>query len=304
MAEIVEAIDRLFAEKGAGRVEMPPKPGIHPGVDSFLHAMPAWVPAAEAAGLKWISAYPDNPSRGLPYVAGLVVLNDPGTGLPVAVMDATWITAMRTGAASAVAARHLALPGSSTIGIVACGVQGRSHLQAFATTFDLERVVAYDIDREVAARFADEMADMAGVPIEIVDSAREAVEGLDLVVTSGPILKDPDPTIDAGWLAEGAFAAAVDFDSYWRASALEEMDRIVTDDVAQMEYYRDLGYFRQTPSAHADLGDVVAGRAAGRTDPAERILAMHLGLAAEDMVTGRLILERAEARGIGTVLPL
>lgn len=304
MAEIVSALDRLFAEKGAGRVEMPPKPGIHPGVDSFLHAMPAWVPGARAAGLKWISAYPDNPSRGLPYVAGLVVLNDPDTGLPIAVMDATWITAKRTGAASAVAARHLARPESSTLGIVACGVQGRSHLEAFATVFALDRVVAYDIDAEAAARFADEMAEVAGCPIEVVDSARQAVDGMDLVVTSGPILKDPEPTIRPGWLAPGAFAAAVDFDSYWTGDALVEVDRIVTDDIAQMEYYRERGYFRSTPAAHADLGDVVAGAAIGRTREDQRILAMHLGLAAEDMVTGRLLLDRAVELDLGTVLPL
>ena len=304
MSAIIDALDTMFREKGEGGVEMPPKPGIHPGPDSFLHAMPAWIPSLRAAGLKWVSAYPENPKRGLPYVAGLLVLNDPDTGLPLAVMDATWITAKRTGAASALAAKYLARPESGSLGVLACGVQGRSHLEAFAAVFDLERVVAYDVDPSVAERYAREMAGVAGVEIEVVDQPREAVEGLDLVVTSGPILKEPHATIRAGWLAEGAFAAAVDFDSYWSGPALAEVDRIVTDDVDQMEYYRTLGYFGDTPSVDSDLGDVVAGNASGRTDPAERILALHLGLAADDMATAVLLYHRARARGIGTELDL
>ncbi|MDT8370269.1 MAG: ornithine cyclodeaminase family protein [Longimicrobiales bacterium] len=304
MAEIIDALDTMFAEKAAGRVEMPPKPGIHPAPDSFLHAMPAWVPALGAAGLKWVSAYPGNRARGLPYVAGLIVLNDPETGLPTAVIDATWITAKRTGAASAVAAKYLARPESRSLGVLACGVQGRSHLEAFATLFDLERVVCFDVDRDAAGRYAEEMREVAGVPIEIVTSPRAAIEGLDLVVTSGPILEDPDPVIEPGWLAEGSFAVAVDFDSYWQGAALREVDRFVTDDLAQMDYYRELGYFRDIPTPHAGLGAIVAGRAAGRTDASERTLAMPLGLAAADMVTAVLVLERARAHEVGTVLPL
>ena len=109
MAEIIDALEFMFREKAAGRVEMPPKPGIHPRPDSFLHAMPAYVERQGAAGIKWISAYPGNPANGLPYITGLIVLNDPDTGLPLSVMDATWITAMRTGAASALAGK---IPGS------------------------------------------------------------------------------------------------------------------------------------------------------------------------------------------------
>ena len=304
MPEIIGALEQMFGEKGEGRVEMPPKPGIHPGPDSFLHAMPAWIPSLRSAGIKWVSAYPDNPKRGLPYVAGLVLLNDPDTGLPIAVMDATWITAQRTGAASALAAKYLARPESSSLSILACGVQGRSHLEAFAAVFELDRVVAYDLDADVARRYAEEMRDAAGVDIEVVNDARSAVEGMDLVVTSGPILMEPHATIEPGWLSEGAFAAAVDFDSYWSGAALQEIDRLVTDDVAQMAYYREIGYFAETPEPDADLGHVVAGSAAGRTDPAQRTMAMHLGLAADDMATAILIHDRARELGIGRELPL
>src|SRR5512142_2003082 len=89
MAEIITALAQMFREKGAGRVEMPPKPGIHTRPDAFLHAMPAYIPAANAAGMKWVGGYPENHGFGLPYITGLLVLNDPETGVPLAVMDCT-----------------------------------------------------------------------------------------------------------------------------------------------------------------------------------------------------------------------
>ena len=105
MEEIIQALDEAFREKGLGRVEMPPKPGIHTMPDAFIHAMPASVPGVGAAGCKWVSGYPENYKKNLPYINGLLILNDPETGIPLAVMDCIWITAMRTGAATAVAAK-------------------------------------------------------------------------------------------------------------------------------------------------------------------------------------------------------
>ena len=102
MAEVIEALESAFREKGKGKVEMPPKPGVHPtNPDNFIHAMPAYIPALGSAGVKWVAGYPENYKRGLPYITGLLILNDVETGLPLAVMDWVWITAMRTGAATA-----------------------------------------------------------------------------------------------------------------------------------------------------------------------------------------------------------
>src|SRR5580765_2142752 len=108
MQEIIRAVEEMFREKGEGRVEMPPKPGIHTQPDAFIHAMPAYIPALKSAGIKWASGYPGNQKRGIPYITGLLILNDPETGIPLAVMDCAWITAQRTGAATAVAAKYLA----------------------------------------------------------------------------------------------------------------------------------------------------------------------------------------------------
>ncbi|CAG0987491.1 partial N-((2S)-2-amino-2-carboxyethyl)-L-glutamate dehydrogenase, partial [Anaerolineae bacterium] len=154
MKEIIDALEIAFREHGNGRVEMPPKPGVHTQPDAFIHAMPAFIPALKSVGMKWVSGYPNNHKRGLPYITGLLILNDDETGIPLAVMDCAWITAMRTGAATAVAAKYLARPESETIGILGCGVQGRSNLEALKVLFPLKRVVAHDTLPEQVERFA------------------------------------------------------------------------------------------------------------------------------------------------------
>src|SRR5512136_2128963 len=153
MAEVIAALEVAFRELGEGRVEMPPKPGVHSQPDAFIHAMPAYIPALHAIGVKWVSGYPENHKRGLPYISGLLILNDDQTGMPLAVMDCTWITAMRTGAATALAAKYLARPESQTVGILGCGVHGRSNLDALKVLFPIKQVVAYDVSPEQTNRF-------------------------------------------------------------------------------------------------------------------------------------------------------
>jgi ornithine cyclodeaminase/alanine dehydrogenase len=304
MAEIINALEAMFREKGEGRVEMPPKPGIHTRKDAFIHAMPAYIPGMNSAGMKWISGYPGNQAKGLPYITGLLILNDPDTGIPLVVMDATWITAQRTGAATALAAKYLARKESSSAGILACGVQGRSNLEALACLFKLTKIKVYDMYPDVAKRFAREMSAVVHTDIEVVANPKDAVVGLDLVVTSGPILKDPSPVIEAGWLAAGAFASPVDFDSYWKGDALRQADKLATDDISQMEYYRKAGYFKDTPQPYADLGAIVAGKKPGREKASERTISINLGIALDDMATAILVYKKACELGLGTELPL
>lgn len=305
MTEIVTAVEKAFREKGEGRVEMPPKPGIHPGGgDNFIHAMPAYIPAMNSAGVKWVSGFPGNFKRGLPYITGLLILNDPETGLPISVMDCVWITAMRTGAATAVAAKYLARPGSSTVGILGCGVQGRSNVEALNVLFPLKKIIAYDVNADTARRFAEETGNRFGLETVIVKTPQEAVSGCDIVVTSGPILKKPHCTIRPGWLDEGAFASLVDFDSYWHPGAMKEAAKFCTDDVPQLQHYQKLGYFQDIPPVYAALGELVTGQKPGRETPAERTMTANLGLAMDDMAVAPLLYEQAEKNGIGTWLPL
>jgi ornithine cyclodeaminase/alanine dehydrogenase-like protein (mu-crystallin family) len=256
MAEIIGAVEAVFREKGEGRVEMPAKIGIHPVSDDFLHAMPAYVASPRVAGIKWVGNFLKNSARALPTISGLVILNDPVTGLPMAVMDCTWITAKRTGAASAVAGKYLARADAEVLAIIGCGVQGRSHTEAMRVQFPgLRRVVAYDTTPASLSRYLHDVQ-------------------------------------------------AVHFDSQFTPEAIRAMDLLYTDDTAQMDYYRSMGYFQTTPKVQGDLGEVVAGKKPGRTGPVQRTMAMHLGLAIEDMVTAVRIYDRAVAQGIGTCLPL
>ncbi len=304
MPEIIAAVEAAFREHGEGRVEMPPKPGVHTRPDAFIHAMPAHIPALRSAGIKWVGGYPENQARGLPYITGLLILNDDETGVPLAVMDCTWITAMRTGAATAVAARYLARPDSQTVGILGCGVQGRSNLEALAALFPLRRVVAYDVVPAQTERFAAEVQDRWGYEVINAAHPREAVEGCDLVVTAGPILRTPHATIKAGWMSLGAFASLVDFDSYWDGPAMAEADKFCTDDIPQLEHYREAGYFQEIPPIYATVGELVAGKKPGRQTARERTMACNLGLAIDDMATAPLVYRRAVERGIGTWLDL
>ena len=304
MATVISLLETAFREKGAGKVEMPPKPGIHTMPDAFIHAMPAFIPALHSAGIKWVSGYPDNQKRSLPYITGLLILNDVETGIPYAVMDCAWITAYRTGAASALAARYLARPESRVAGILACGVQGHTNLEALKVLFPIERAYAYDIHPDRVEHYVAEMSAKLGIEVIGVKDPKQAVVSSDLVVTSGPILKHPTPTIQKDWLQPGAFGSAVDFDSYWTAEALEQMDLISTDDHAQFQYYKSVGYFQSTPDPYADLGEIVAGLKPGRKAPKERTLAINLGLAMDDMAVAPEIYRRAKDMGIGTWLTL
>lgn len=304
MAEMITVLEDMFREKGEGRVEMPPKIGIHTMPDAFIHAMPASIPKQKAAGMKWVGGYPDNSNRGLPYITGLVILNDAESGIPLVLMDCTWITAQRTGAATALSARCLARAESSTVGILGCGVQGRSNLEALKVLFPLKKVFAYDRHTDRATGYAQEMSRKLGIEVVPVSDAKAAVIGSDIVVTAAPILRTPHATIQAGWLQPGAFASLVDFDSYWHPAALQEFDKFCTDDVPQLLYYRSIGYFQDIPAIHADLGELVTKRKPGRQKGDERTAACNLGLALEDVAVAPLIYERALEKKLGTWLPL
>jgi ornithine cyclodeaminase/alanine dehydrogenase-like protein (mu-crystallin family) len=305
MAEIIRSLETAFREKGEGKTEMPPKPGIHPGGgDNFIHAMPAYIPALKSAGIKWVSGFIENSKRDLPYITGLLILNDVETGLPLAVMDCVWITAMRTGAATALSARYLARPESSVVGILGCGVQGRTNLEALRVLFPVKKVMAYDVDAGIAQRYAKEMEARFGVEVVTVQKPREAVSGCDLVVTAGPILRKPHQTIRAGWLGEGAFASLVDFDSYWHPDAMKQVAKFCTDDTEQLLHYRQVGYFQDIPPIHADLGELVTGKKPGRQRAEERTMTANLGLAIDDMAVAPILYRRALEKGIVRKLPL
>ncbi len=305
MAEIIESLKTTFRAKGEGRTEMPPKPGIHPGGgDNFIHAMPAYIADLKSAGIKWVAGFPENHYKGLPYVTGLLIFNDVETGLPLAVMDCIWITAMRTGAATALAASYLARSDSSVVGVLGCGVQGRSNLEALNVLFPIKTVRAYDVNDDTVQSYTEEI--QARFNLEVVPAAtpQEAVSGCDIVVTAGPILRTPHATIQADWLDEGAFASLVDYDSYWDPAAMNQVTKFCTDDTAQLRLYQQMGYFKNIPDIYADLGELASGQKPGRQTSEERTMTANLGLALDDMAVAPLLYQRAKKKKIGTWLPL
>ena len=305
MAEIINSLEITFRAKGKGHTEMPPKPSIHPGGgDNFMNAMLAYIPDLKSAGVKWVGGFPENFKKGLPYISGLLIFSDVETGLPLAVMDCIWITAKRTGAATALSARYLARPESSVMGMLGCGVQGHSNVEALNVLFPLKKVKAYDVDPDALRHYAEEISNGFDLEVVPVKTPEEAVIGCDIVVTAGPIMKKPHATIQAGWLDKGAFASLIDYDSYWHPDAMHEAAKFCTDDTPQLRLYQQNGYLQNIPEIHADLGELVAGKKPGRETSEERTMTANLGNALDDMAVAPLIYTRAVEKDIGVWLDL
>jgi ornithine cyclodeaminase/alanine dehydrogenase-like protein (mu-crystallin family) len=305
MADVVATVEEVLREKGCGRVEMPPKRGVHPMPESAINAMPGYVPLAKVAGIKWVTRYLPNLEKGLPYVLGLMILNDPETGFPISVMDCAWITAMRTGAASAVAAKYLARKDSRQVGILACGVQGRSNLEAMKVVFpDLQLAKVFDIRRDTADRYAREMAASLKMRIEVAETPKAAVADADIVVTCGPILHDPRPVVELAWLKKGVFLSAVDLDSYIKPEVFNTAGKLYTDDLEQFLGYSRQGYFSGIHDPIGDLGELVAGKKPARQSVDEVTMTANLGLAIEDIAVAARIYRTAKEQGMGQRLPL
>lgn len=286
--DLVEATYRALA---ADRVELPPKPGVHPRPDAFVHAMPAYLRDDDVVALKWVAGYPANEERGLPYITGLVVLNDAETGLPLAVMDGAEITAVRTAAASGVCVRRFAPDGWRQAAILGCGEQGRSHARVLAELNPAARIRGWDPHPE--------RIEAMPVPVEPAPGPRDAVAGAEVVVTAGPIVEEPSSPLAPDWLGDRWLALPIDFDFYVGAEAAEAADLFLADDVGQFEYYRSLGHFRGWPEPAGSVGDGLLW-----DDAPARVLCCNLGVGALDAAFAARVLTAARAQRVGTALPL
>ncbi|MGD2012616.1 MAG: ornithine cyclodeaminase family protein [Desulfobacterales bacterium] len=303
MAETIPIVEDAIREHGLGETENPPKPGIHPR-KAFIHAMPGYLPRKKAAGLKWVSSFSNNTTLALPPVMGLFILNDVQTGQPLAVMDCRWLTAMRTGAASAVAAKYLAAKDSSVVGIVGAGIQGRYNLLALDVVLPaIETVRVFDINSPALDGFVSTLSKLPGLKIEVGKSAREVIEGAQVVVTATGRLDKP--IFKENWVSEGALVLPVHHRG-WENRTLHKVDTFVTDDWRQLnQAHREVGGFDgPLPNRYFELGEIVTGEKPGRRNEKERIIDFNYGLAIEDVAMAMEIYTRANAQGVGTVLPL
>lgn len=304
IAEIISRLEKVFIEKGHGRVEMPPKQAIHTNGDAFLHAMPAFIPEFNSAGMKWVGGYPENFKKRLPYITGLLILNDTETGIPYAVMDCAWITAIRTAAATALTAKYLARPDSGKLAIIGCGVQGRYNLETLHASFNLSAVSVFDISDSTVQRYKTEMGRRLGLDIEIAKSPEEAVADADIVVTAGPFLIDPTPVIEFDWIKPGAFVCPLDLDSYVKPEVFIKSDFLSTDDLGQFQHFRESGLFKTCPEDITDLGDVITGKVAGRKTQNDVVTSINIGIALEDMAVAPLVYQKAIENKVGVWLSL
>ena len=308
MLEVVEAVDRGCAAKGRGEVVMPPKLSLHGAGDAYSQVMAATLPGAGGLGAKWVTLFPDNASRGLPITNGLVVLSDPETGLPAAVMDAGAITAWRTGASVGVAARYLSRPGVTCVGVLGCGVQARAAVRALAAVLpELQEVRCHDaVEAAVGAFLAELGIELPTLEFSACPEPAGVTRGAGVVVTAITMTADIRPPLGPGLLEPGALAVALDYDAAWSAAAMAACDRFYCDDVATVCATQAAGVrLAGIPAEIAgDLGELAAGIVAGRGGPDERLFCLNLGMALEDVVTAELAVRRALELGVGRELPL
>jgi ornithine cyclodeaminase/alanine dehydrogenase-like protein (mu-crystallin family) len=300
----IGAVEAAFAAHARGETLGSGVLGLHvPGGGFHIKAAGLNAPALFAAKVN--ANFAANESRfGLPRIQGLIVLSDATHGYPLAVMDSAEITALRTAAATAVAARHLARKDAHTAAIIGCGRQSQLQLRAVALVRTITRAVACDVDRDRAARFAREMSSLLKIPIAVIDDPAGAARQSDIVVTctsaTGIVLR-------AGDVQPGAFVAAVGADSDTKQEidpAFMAASAVVPDLLEQAATIGDLHHALVTGAmtkqmVRAELGAVVAGLAEGRRDEREVVIFDSTGTAIQDVAAAAVVYERAIARGRG-----
>jgi alanine dehydrogenase len=299
----------MTALASPGASELPSKIGIHPRPkDSFAHAMPAHLRSAAGAedliGMKWVAGFGTNGALGLPAINAVVVLNDPETGVPAALLDGGPITAERTAAVSGVALRHFApAPGrAAEVALIGAGIQARSHLPVLGHVLPGSTVHVFDRHPDRAAALADAARATDGISGVVVHAeAREAVGAANVVVTVASFTSaDRRQPMTNEWLKPGATVVPVDYATYCAAEVARDAELFLVDHRDQFLANRDAGNFDGYPDPSAMLGEAIL---AGTPRPPGRVVITHLGVGLADVVFADAIIRTATAAGRGTTLP-
>jgi len=301
-SELIDAVEQGFAAQAAGTARIGPKAVVPVGIGHSFHAMPGMLGAVGLAGMKFFGVVPDNPARGLPNVCSLVVLSDLATGMPVAVMDGGWITAVRTAAMSAVAAKHLAHPDSETAAFIGCGIQAHSH--AYLLRAVLPRLKRASVLGRSPARRDAFVAALreSGWEVRLADGPDDALTGADVAVTTVPEAPGGAPFLDPARLPARAFVDAVDLGRSWLPSGYGEFALVATDDIAQSRGLVAEGRLKAPPDFAADLASLASGAYAGGV-PAGRGFFVFSGHVLGDLSVAAALYRRALERGVGVNLP-
>jgi ornithine cyclodeaminase/alanine dehydrogenase-like protein (mu-crystallin family) len=300
--------------------ELPPKIGVHPRpAGAFAHAMPAALRPAGAGtstdgdllGIKWVAGFPANRELGLPAIHAVVILSDPATGAPTAVVDGGPITAMRTAAVSGVAIARFGPIAAATAGaadhmprvtIVGAGVQGHSHVEVIGHVLPGAAVTIADRHPERAESLAATARSTEGIAAaQPASDAASATRGADVVITAASFT-DPArrQVMDGSWLSPDALVVPVDYATMCAASVARDAALFLVDDRGQFLANRDAGQFDDYPDPGATLGEAIL--AGTPRPPSGRVVVTHLGVGLADVVFADAIVRRAEASGIGTIL--
>jgi alanine dehydrogenase len=310
IADCIAAVEAAFAQDAAGRAIPAGVLGAHVGAGGFHVKTAGLLDAPSYFAAKINANFPGNPARsGLPTIQGVLVLFDAANGSPLAIMDSAEITRLRTAAASAVAARHLALDGASSLTICGCGLQARSHLEAFRVVRPVDRVFAYDLDAARAHAFAEEMHSALGIDVSVVPSVRAGALRSAMVVTCTP---SHAPILGIDDVSPGAFIAAVGADSAHKHEIdvrLMAAAAVVVDVLGQCATIGDLHHALEAgvmteSDVRGDLASVVAGTGAGRTSDREVVIFDSTGTAIEDVAAASIVYRRAVANGVGVRIAL
>ncbi|MCY3770065.1 MAG: ornithine cyclodeaminase family protein [Gammaproteobacteria bacterium] len=297
--EVIECMEHLIRGLQKSRVWHAPKSVIQPDDSRYMMSTLSAADDPPYLAVKSVVLNPRNTDRGLPQINGLIMVLDSDTGIPVAVVDGNWVTAVRTAGASAIAARRLARPDSRVMAFIGCGVQAHSHLKLFADVFPLQEVRAFgrgSTNRDALCRTAEEM----GLVAVASDTAHSAVDNADIIVSSVTITAKIDPFIDPRWLKPGAFISSTDMAIPWMREGMPALDRIIIDDREQESAMPNP--MVDTGLISGDITDLVNGQTAGRTRPGERTAFVFRGIALGDLALAGLAVDKARAGSTGEIL--
>ncbi len=305
MDETLDLTRQALIAHGTKKFEMPAKIGIHPWEDVFFHAMPAYVPDNLACGIKWIECFPRNPKQfGMNQTTGLEIMNDIETGVPYAVMDCSWLTAMRTPAVTALTAAAFH-PDAETFGMFGCGVQGQEHVKFIVRTLKkLKKIYINDVRPEMMDALIENVKPF--VDVEIVKSdPKTMAENCDVMCSATIILLKPMGIVKKEWVHAGQTILPCDLNTFWDPAIQTGADKYFVDSIDEHELFNGMGYFPDgLPKICGQTGEVLAGLIPGRTSADELIVVSNIGMSVCDVVMGRAIFDKAVEMGIGTRLPL
>ncbi|RNB84717.1 ornithine cyclodeaminase family protein [Brevibacillus fluminis] len=306
--EIIDLTEKAMIAYSTKKAEMPAKIGLHPQPDSLMHAMPAYLPEEMACGIKWGSNFPTNRERfpELTPTNCQIIYNDHESGLPLAFLDATWITEVRTPAVTLVAAKYLANRDATTFGMFGCGIQGKAHVKMIEHVLPkLETIYVFDVFEKAMDALIEQCQPHVNAKIVKASSYEQVAKSCEVIASAIPIHHHPHPMVKTEWISKGQTLITCDCHSVYEDGVYKKADIYTVDSEEQHRLLETYGYYPWgLPTIYAETGLVAAGDKPGRTSSEQLIVSNNVGMAVEDIIIARKVFDHALEREIGLKLPL